>query len=201
MVRKRKLSGEKQFDLIFMDMLMPVMDGLEASAKILELDLDIPVIAMTANVMHDDKEAYKEIGLHDCLGKPFTSRELWHCLLKYLKPVPQEGKNMQLQDNILLEADLIFLKALQQYFVQNNQGKYEKIVKTLDAGDIKLAHRLVHNIKSNASQLGKENLRQAAADIERCLKDGKNLVTEEQLKILETELNLVLAESATELDE
>jgi CheY-like chemotaxis protein len=170
------------------------MDGLEASARILELNLGIPVIAMTANVMHDDKEAYKEIGLHDCLGKPFTSQELWRCLLKYLKPLPQDETNPQLQDNMLLEADLIFLKALQQYFVQNNQGKYEKIVKTLEAGDIKLAHRLVHNIKSNAGQLGKDNLRQAAITVERGLKDGKNLVTEDQLKILESELNIVLAE-------
>jgi signal transduction histidine kinase len=87
MVHSRVLSGEKQFDLIFMDMHMPVMDGLEATAKIMELNTGIPIVAMTANIMSDDVELYKESGMSDCVGKPFTSQELWHCLLKYLKPL------------------------------------------------------------------------------------------------------------------
>jgi len=87
MVRKRIKKKEKQFDLIFMDMHMPVMDGFEASAEILKLNPDIPMVAMTANIMIDDVEIYKASGMHDCLGKPFTSQELWRCLLKYFKPL------------------------------------------------------------------------------------------------------------------
>jgi len=63
------------------------MDGLEAAEKIIELDTGIPIIAMTANIMPDDVEHYKNTGMNDCLGKPFVSQELWRCLLNFLKPV------------------------------------------------------------------------------------------------------------------
>jgi CheY-like chemotaxis protein len=86
MVSDRMRKGENQFDLIFMDIHMPVMDGLESAAKIMELDASIPIIAMTANVMPGDRELYRAAGMNDCVGKPFTSQELWRCLLKYLKP-------------------------------------------------------------------------------------------------------------------
>ncbi|MDR0464594.1 MAG: response regulator [Treponema sp.] len=89
MVKRRMNYGEKQFDLIFMDIHMPVMDGLEASAKIIELKTGIPVIAMTANIMSGDWDIYKKSGMNDCVGKPFTSQELWRCLLKYLRPVEE----------------------------------------------------------------------------------------------------------------
>ena len=80
-------GGEKQFDLILMDIHMPEMDGLEAAAKISRLNTGIPIIASTANIMYNDKKIYKASGMNDCLSKPFTSQELWRCLLKYLTPV------------------------------------------------------------------------------------------------------------------
>jgi len=81
---------------------------------------------------------------------------------------------------------------LVKLFVEGNRNKHEEIVKALKEGDIKLAHRLAHNLKSNAGQLGKSSLQKAAADIENNLKDGKNYLTDEQLRILETELIKVL---------
>ncbi|MCL2265794.1 MAG: ATP-binding protein [Treponema sp.] len=89
LVKERLEKGEKLFDLIFMDMHMPVMDGIEASLEILKLNAGIPMVAMTANIMSDDLEIYKSCGMDDCLGKPFTSQELWHCLLKYFTPVAE----------------------------------------------------------------------------------------------------------------
>jgi len=106
MVRNRILNKEKQFDLIFMDMHMPVMDGFDASSAIIKLDTEIPMVAMTANIMAEDIEVYKASGIHDCLGKPFASQELWRCLLKYFKPLdediyinsPDEGPSGQEDD-------------------------------------------------------------------------------------------------------
>ena len=86
-ISERLRKGQKQFDLVFMDMHMPVMDGLEAAAEIIKLNVGVPVIALTANIMSDDMEIYKDSGMNDCLGKPFSSQELWHCLLKYLTPL------------------------------------------------------------------------------------------------------------------
>jgi len=93
MVKRRMNYGEKQFDLILMDIHMPVMDGLEASAKIIELKQGIPIIAMTANIMSGDWDIYEKSGMNGCVGKPFTSQELWRCLLKYLSPLGASAAN------------------------------------------------------------------------------------------------------------
>jgi signal transduction histidine kinase/DNA-binding response OmpR family regulator len=218
MVQNRIEKGEKKFDLIFMDMHMPVMDGLEASEKIIELNAGIPIVAMTANIMSDDREIYKKSGMNDCVGKPFTSQELWRCLMKYLTPVNTENKNTpekksgsetgfqlnsasQLNADSLYEAEMEFQKSLQKLFAKNNQKKFDEIVKAIEADDITLAHRLVHTLKGNAAQIGKTLLRKAAADVEQLLKDGKNLVTEEHLKLLETELTVALKELNLLLEE
>ncbi|MDR0322141.1 MAG: transporter substrate-binding domain-containing protein [Treponema sp.] len=195
---ERKRNNEKQFDLIFMDMHMPVMDGLEASAKILELDIGVPVVAMTANIMSDDKEIYKSHGMNDCVGKPFTSQELWRCLLKYLKqkeyktgsasPNPEQDTT----DNVI--GDPEFQKQMQILFVRSNRNKHEEIIKALKDNDLKLAHRLAHSLKGNAGQFGKSSLQKAAADIEHHLKGETNLVTSEHLEILKMELALVINE-------
>jgi CheY-like chemotaxis protein len=200
MVKNRLEKGEKQFDLILMDMHMPVMDGLEASAKILKLGAGIPIIAMTANIMSSDLDIYRRSGMSDCVGKPFTSQELWRCLLKYLKPVEKENaaqKNAQTESPI--DYDLEFKKSLQKSFLKNNQDKFKEIMTTLESGDIKLAHRMVHTMKGNAGQIGKAGLQKAAAAVELNLKDEKNLATGEQLALLKKELDAALAELAIEL--
>ena len=200
MVKSRMEKGEKQFDLIFMDMHMPVMDGLEASAKIFELGANIPIVAMTANIMSSDLDIYKQSGMSDCVGKPFTSQELWRCLLKYLKPLSGAAaaeKNGQADGRI--DYDLEFKKSLQKSFLRNNQDRFKDITAALDSGDVKLAHRLVHTLKGNAGQLGKTALQQAAADVEGRLKDGKNMVAREQLVVLKKELDAALSQLAVEI--
>ena len=208
MVQRRMNNDEKQFDLIFMDMHMPVMDGLEAASKILALDTGIPIVAMTANIMANDREIYRKSGMRDCVGKPFTSQELWHCLMKYLHPVrwqtADEGRRMQpvVQSGVVTDIGPQddTQQVFQMLFVQNNLHKFDEIANALRVGDITLAHRLAHTLKSNAGQIGRPALQQAAAEVERQLKEGKNLVTEEQLKTLETELKAVLQKLAHLVD-
>jgi CheY-like chemotaxis protein len=190
MVQSRKEKGEKQFDLIFMDMHMPVMDGLEAAEKIVELNTGIPMVAMTANIMSNDREIYKLKGMDDCVGKPFTSQELWHCLMKYLKPIDWQ----RVDENKQAMAEDKLRQKLINNFVKDNSGKYGEIAEAIKKGEIKLAHRLAHTLKSNAGQLGKTLLQKAAADIENQLKDGQNLVTPEQMDALESSLGAALAE-------
>jgi len=189
LVQDRQESGEKQFDLIFMDMHMPVMDGLEAASKIMELDTGIPIVAMTANIMSNDIEVYRRSGINDCVGKPFTSQELWHCLIRYFTPVKWQSVDEIQQQH----AEYELRQKLIINFVKDNRNRYREIIQAIESGDTKLAHRLAHTLKSNAGQLGKIMLQKAAAEIENQLKDGKQ-VTITQLEEFETELNVVLSE-------
>ena len=192
-VNERIKNGEKPFDLIFMDINMPVMDGLESATIIAGLKTGTPIVAMTANIMASDKELYKRSGLPDCLSKPFTSQELWQCLSKYLMPVGWGMANSTQQT----EEDNQLDRQLKTNFVQNNQEKYSEIVKAIEENDIKLAHRLAHTLKSNAGQIGKTRLQSAAADVEQLLKENyEKEPTDSALVFLEAELSAVLKELA-----
>ena len=194
-VQKRIDNGEKPYDLIFMDIHMPVMDGIEAAPKIIQLGTGTPVVAMTANIMTDSTEQYKTLGMNDYVGKPFTSQELWYCLLKYLTPVAFGEVNKN-EDN-----DNKLQKQLKTYFVKENQTKFDEIVAAIALGDITLAYRLVHTLKSNAGNIGRTTLQKTAADVEEMLKGGENRTTAEQMALLQSELLLTLEELDSYLTE
>jgi CheY-like chemotaxis protein len=78
----------KTFDLILMDVQMPVMDGLEATRRIREeLKLKVPVVAMTADVGMEDRQACLDAGMNDHLPKPFELEQLWEVLQRWVRAV------------------------------------------------------------------------------------------------------------------
>jgi len=197
LVRNRVQNGEKPFDLIFMDIHMPVMDGFEAAFKIAEMETGTPIVAMTANIMATDKELYKKSGMQEYVGKPFTSQELWRCLLNYLKPVNWETIN----ENQILDNDKSLLGQMQKDFVTYNQDTYANIKNAVDTGNIKQAFRMAHTLKSNAGQIHKPKLHEIAKNIEHIMMDGKSLPSDDHMRLLEAELKAVLLELLPLLDE
>ncbi len=73
-----------QYDLVLMDMQMPVMDGLEATRRIRDRDQSIPIIALTANVQQKDVDACLESGMNYYMAKPFQKAELSETIEKVL---------------------------------------------------------------------------------------------------------------------
>ncbi len=83
-------AQKQKFDLIFMDCQMPVMDGFEAAQHIVSLKSQkkiapVPIIALTANAMKDDRERCLASGMDDYLSKPVRKANLEACLLKWLR--------------------------------------------------------------------------------------------------------------------
>jgi len=196
MVEERMRKGDSPFDLIFMDMLMPVMDGIEAATIISKMGIGTPIVAMTANVMLSEVEKYKRHGMIDCLGKPFTSQELWRLLLKYLDPVPSVYAIKEEYE--LFEREV--QKKFRINFARSNANKCAEIAAAILAGDIKLAHRMAHSLKGNAGQIGKSELAGIAGTIEGLLKDG-NIPPADIIDRLQIELEAVLLELNPLLDE
>ena len=85
---KRK---NENYDLIFMDIQMPVMDGVEATHEIINYEVEeelqhVPIIALTANALNGDRERFISEGLDEYIPKPIETNELLYILKKFLKP-------------------------------------------------------------------------------------------------------------------
>ncbi len=77
-------SGEYKFDLVLMDVQMPIMNGLDATRNLREKKVEIPIIAMTANAMKGDREVCINAGMNDYIGKPVKMDDLARLIDKWL---------------------------------------------------------------------------------------------------------------------
>ncbi len=81
------LDGHPEVDMVFMDVKMPVMDGVEATREIKRRYPDKPVIAQTAYAMHDDRSKLLAEGFDDYISKPISRDSLFEIITKYIGPV------------------------------------------------------------------------------------------------------------------
>ncbi|MDR1496172.1 MAG: response regulator [Clostridiales Family XIII bacterium] len=82
------IEDPKRYDIIFMDVQMPIMDGYEATRRIRKLEVDeagkIPIIALTANVFQEDVKKALDAGMNGHLGKPLNHQEMYDILVDHL---------------------------------------------------------------------------------------------------------------------
>lgn len=78
------MANQGGFDLILMDVKMPVMDGLEATSRIKEQHPELPVIALTANAFDSDRQLALKAGCDDFLAKPVSSEKCLAMIAKYI---------------------------------------------------------------------------------------------------------------------
>jgi len=194
--RRRMVSGKPPFDLIFMDVHMPVMDGIEAARWLARMGNTAPVVALTASAVPNGRDVYREAGLPDCISKPFTVHELWACLLKYLTPVTV--KSVDAGEQSL--ADEKMHRQLLKNFWEDNQTTFNDIVWYIDARDIRSAHRLAHRLGGIAGLIGRGALRDAARAVEESLRRDGAGIGQEPLNRLDIELNLTMSELASIFD-
>lgn len=81
-----EMIKDEKFDIVLMDIQMPVMDGYEATRHIREDEnlKELPIIAMTANVMSDDIKKTMEVGMNDHIGKPINQYEMFKKIAKWV---------------------------------------------------------------------------------------------------------------------
>ncbi len=217
-VQKYHAQG-KIFDLILMDIHMPELSGIEATKLILKQESNIPIIAMTANVLKNEIEKYYDAGMVDFIGKPYTNTQLWSILLKYLKPIRYEEirsnqKEIDVIDSKLVEYkigikrcanDEDLYKQMKETFYKTNLDFMERLNDCLSDLDVEKACKFVHTLKSNAATIGAVSLSSLLSKVELQLKmilSGKTIARDnseyidirELIKQLDAQLSAVLNE-------
>jgi CheY-like chemotaxis protein len=162
-------SENNHFDIILMDVQMPIMDGLQATEEIrlLPSGKDIPIIALTASVMHEDRKACFAAGMDGFVKKPIVFNELFTEMAKLLpqhfEGAPKEALEVQpeLPDvpyinfqkgvNTWACAD-VYTKNLKQ-FARLHHSDMNALQRHIENSDVDMAEQLIHALKGTAGNL------------------------------------------------
>ena len=197
-----RMVGENNYDLVLMDMQMPVMDGLAATRAIrLKPQFQsLPIIAMTANVMESDREKCTEAGMNDHLSKPIDPEALFAALLRWIKPrentaaapvATAAAKSSAPNPTRAAESDSIEIAGVDTKSALRRTGgnpkRYEMLLRkfaestaveeirgALAAGDTATAARAAHSLKGAAANLGATAAAEAAAKVEATIQAGQD---------------------------
>ena len=207
-------ESEAEFELLLMDIQMPVLDGYQATIKIRKLPncAKLPIVAMTANVMAQDLARCWEVGMDDHIAKPIDPKKLLRALNKWIKPrdrqvVIQPQSSMDKVSlveedfpplpGIDIESGLFhaggstkLLRSLLAKFAESHGHFVAEIQAALAQGEKHQAGRMVHTLKGVAGTIGASRLQSLAADLESSLLVSADFVLELEL-VLESISRLV----------
>jgi PAS domain S-box-containing protein len=164
--------AESAYDAVLMDCQMPVMDGFTAARRIRELECRdgrgkrLPIIALTANVLTEDRERCVAAGMDAHLGKPVEPAQLIDCLGRYLKP---EAARAEVDRNALrqlTDGDAEFERELVQTFVSSGDRCLAEILSALRAGDLDTIGKRAHALKGAGANIRAPGLVAAASSLE-----------------------------------
>jgi two-component system sensor histidine kinase/response regulator len=188
-----QMITKQSYDLVLMDMQMPVMDGVTATKAIRSNPKfqSLPIIAMTANAMDRDRQMCLEAGMNDHLAKPIDPDKLFEALLRWIAPraaaaaavssagSPQQPSAIVVNSDLLVIPGFDTVTALKR--TGGNRKRYESLLSrfadsqasvvsdvraALAANDSPTAQRLAHSLKGAAANLGSNTLAEVAAKAE-----------------------------------
>jgi len=196
-----KILEEKEFDLVLMDCQMPVMDGYEATKRIRKQEKfdNLPIIAMTANVMKEDVDKALNVGMNDHLGKPIDFDLVLFTLSKWLKKTNHENAPIEEQTIDVIESiqgknnwsnfpELDAKNALNR--INNNESLYADVLKSyaktqvnfsdifyqaVNDGDMELAERTIHSLRGGSATIGALEIYERADEIEVAIRNEEDM--------------------------
>ena len=203
-----ELFFRKHYDLVLMDLQMPVMDGYEATRLIRQQeasDSHVPIGAMTAGSSQDVKKKCIDSGMDSFISKPvktaelkrFVASELPHLIsagaehdeTEKAPPSPHRIFNRE-EALALLDGNETLFEEILEYFQQQIPNMLNEAETTLASSDFKTAERLVHSIKSMAANVGAEQLFDSALLCEKAC-STKNPAAAELLKRLHSDFSAI----------
>jgi len=190
-----EMAGKQSYGLIMMDIQMPEMDGVAATRLLRQQGMTMPIIAMTAHALSEDRERCLQAGMNDHLCKPFTPDEMQAMLRRWLPasvgsavaPAQELMPNIQPSEILDPWAGLrrvgnrhqLYRSILQRFYHEYSDGA-ARLVKLLTSGEVEELERVAHSLKSVAGYIGADILSAQAEQLEKLLK-GKQGSPEELL--------------------
>lgn len=171
MVEQADAEG-KPFDLVFMDMQMPGVDGLEATRRLRARGFAadrLPIVALTANAFLDDVAACRVAGMQEHLTKPVSVQEISEMIGRFAAPPQIETTAMTSQAPSVRTAKDLYVErraaTLEAVAAAVRQGRFE-------GGQVREIGSLLHKLAGTAGFFGEQALGSVAADIEEQLRDA-----------------------------
>jgi len=209
------MLSSQSYDGILMDCQMPVMDGYTATQHIRKMEgmAELPIIAMTANVMSGDREKVIDAGMNDHIGKPINVKDLFYTLSQWIKPV---NKNLS-SDNTdyttptdsvastdnkqapqlphfsfidpsiglnLLDNDEVLYREVLMTFVNYHGNTEQELHSALAQNDMEVARRIIHTIKGIAGNIGAFKLQKASEELEQVIKKTDNNIPDSEPSLI-----------------
>ena len=209
-----KRLWEEKFDGVLMDMQMPVMGGITATREIRKNPrlADLPIIAMTANVMAGDREQCLAAGMDDHITKPLDPNQMVSTLAKWITPAQPTAHALETAQNSGVVETLPNLPgvrvsdgvrrmggsvagycAILEKFHSSQQNTIAGIRSAIAAGDREKTERLAHTLKGLLGTLGADKLKSRAADLEIAIRSKESVQVESLLAAVDAELTQLFA--------
>jgi len=184
------MVARRPYDLVLMDMQMPVMDGVTATEKIRQdaRFASLPIVAMTANAMVQDKEKCLAAGMVDYIAKPIEPDDLWRALIRWVPPLAAPAApsgrppgdpgplltapvpGLDLADGLRRTRgkSALYLSLLRK-FVAGQKALCQNIAQALARGDASTAEPLAHTAKGVAGNIGARPVQALAKAVEQAI--------------------------------
>ena len=192
------LSAEHVFDIVFMDVQMPEMDGLSATQAIREREKNVgghlPIIAMTAHAMKGDRERCLAAGMDGYLSKPVKSQEIEQTLTGLLpaEPVPLPSKPVAWDHSKTLErlgGDESLLQQILVIFLEEYPKHMARLEEAVNSQNPEQLERTAHSLKGELGYMGATEVSQLARRLEDMGKNRDLASAGEVLSTLEKQLS------------
>lgn len=184
-----ELVQKNNFELIFMDIQMPEMDGVEATKKIKSLKLDHkipPIIAMTAYSMEEDRKRFLKEGLDDYLAKPIKSKWIVEKVRRWTQYEPKSVHNLVFEEKtkeLIINQNTLnqlykfggseLIETVLADFDEEATQQIEESMEFLEKGKYEEIRSRMHTLKGNAGTLGVERVSKQAMHVEKKIKENK----------------------------